>query len=341
MGDRREPAGVGADDGLPKAVDELMAGRPITVPIASLRPSDSPRSGGEDTEHVRTLAECDSSLPPITVHRATMRVVDGMHRLQAASLRGETEIEVRFFDGDERDAFVVAVRENTVHGLPLRLSDRRSAASRIIGTHPHWSDRAIGATTGLAANTVGALRRSTAQDERLTVRVGRDGRMRPVDGAQGRLRVRDILTEQPGTPVREAARAAGVSIRTARDVRDRMARGEDPLPASQRERQRPDRDRTVLQQSHRDLLSLLGKLKRDPSIRFNEGGRTLVRLLDMDLALEPEQLEQLLARVPVHCSQAVVALARGCAQRWHAVAAIVEAIQIESMSGTGDACAAR
>jgi hypothetical protein len=35
-------------------------------------------------------------LPPILVHRATNRIIDGMHRLEAAKLRGDETISVRF-----------------------------------------------------------------------------------------------------------------------------------------------------------------------------------------------------------------------------------------------------
>ena len=57
-------------------------------------------------EHIRSLAELQDELPPILVHRTTMRVIDGMHRLKAAILRGERTIEATFYDGDDAEAFV-------------------------------------------------------------------------------------------------------------------------------------------------------------------------------------------------------------------------------------------
>jgi hypothetical protein len=108
-----------------------------------------------------------ADLPPILVHRATMRVIDGMHRLRAATLRGDREIAVRFFDGDAGSAFVRAVVANVYNGLPLSRSDRAAAAARIVATHPHWSDRAVATATGLAPATVAAVRRrATDQTER-------------------------------------------------------------------------------------------------------------------------------------------------------------------------------
>ena len=118
------------------------------VPHSALLPADSPRIGGQDLEHVRTLAEQSGPLPPILVHRSTMRVIDGMHRLRASMLREEGDIAVRFFDGTPEEAFVLAVQANARHGLPLSQVDRAAAASRILVSHPDWSDSAIAAIAG-------------------------------------------------------------------------------------------------------------------------------------------------------------------------------------------------
>ncbi|TCO59498.1 ParB/RepB/Spo0J family partition protein [Actinocrispum wychmicini] len=77
------------------------------MPIDTIVGSMSPRLTGESEDHVRLLAESEAKLPPIIEHRATMRVIDGMHRLRAAMLRGQHEINVRFYDGAETDTFVI------------------------------------------------------------------------------------------------------------------------------------------------------------------------------------------------------------------------------------------
>src|SRR5271155_3998957 len=92
------------------------------VPLSSLQPADSPRLEGLDAAHAETLAEIESELPPILVQRSTMRVIDGMHRLSAAWIRGHEKIQVQFVDCDEFDAFLVAVAANIRHGLPLTLA---------------------------------------------------------------------------------------------------------------------------------------------------------------------------------------------------------------------------
>src|SRR6185437_14101732 len=168
------------------------------VAILDLLPGESPRLEGEDKAHIAWLAETESKLPPILVDRRTMRVIDGMHRLLAASLRGCDKIEVEFFDGPPTEAFLRAVQANVTHGLPLSQADRRAAAARIVTSHPHLSDRSIGETTGLSAKTVATIRRCSTDDmPQLDVRVGKDGKARPLDGTAGRVRAAKLLSKHP------------------------------------------------------------------------------------------------------------------------------------------------
>ncbi len=312
----------------------------VKVPIASLRPSDSPRSAGEDPEHIRALAESGAELPPIIVMASTMRVVDGMHRLRAAELRGESELAVRFFEGDEKDAFVLAVEANITHGLPLGLQDRKDAAARILRSHPMWSDRAIGIATGLSAKTVAALRaRSTEGLPQSNVRIGRDGRARPVDPAEGRRLAGRLMQENPSAPLRQIAAQAGVSLGTVSDVRKRLQRGEGPVPERGRARteaepgpepaRKPERPYDEAEAERPSRALMLHHLSRDPSVRLTEDGRTLLRWLTV-AAVRPQDWERLLRNVPAHRVGAVAELARGCSRTWQLVAE-----QLERARGAG------
>lgn len=161
----------------------IRVGPPATgrVPLSWLRPADSPRLDGPDAEHVRLLAQVPGPLPPILVHWPSMRVVDGTHRVHAAQLRDEADIDVVYFVGDEDESFVRAVEANVLHGLPLSLADRRAAARRILQAYPEWSDRAIGQVAALSPKTVGSVRRAASEEiPQLTTRLGRDGRRRAV-----------------------------------------------------------------------------------------------------------------------------------------------------------------
>ncbi|WP_249227944.1 ParB/RepB/Spo0J family partition protein [Kutzneria sp. CA-103260] len=293
------------------------------VPIASLRPPDSPRLAGENDEHVRLLADSPDILPPIIVCRRTMRVIDGAHRVRAAVMRGDAEIEVRYFDGGDADAFLLAVQANTTHGMPLSRADRTAATARILQTHPHLSDRVIASTTGLSPKTVSAIRRrATAHNPQLRTRTGRDGRVRPLDTSEGRRRAADLISAHPEVSLRQVAAMAGISEGTARDVRDRLARGQAPVPEQRGRRHgdpeaRADRrhggDAARLQPANRE--SLMRMLKQDPSLRFNEAGRALIRLLD-NYAISEDEQKKLIDNVPAHCVDRVAALARECASVW-------------------------
>jgi ParB-like chromosome segregation protein Spo0J len=300
------------------------------VPIVSLRAGESPRLNGEDKTHVARLAEAEEPLPPILVERRTMRVIDGMHRLLAASLNGQETIGVVFFDGCPEEVFLLAVKANVTHGLPLSHSDRRAAARRIIGSHPHMSDRAIGASTGLSAKTVAAVRRSTAAVPQLTSRMGRDGRIRPLNGARGRLQAAQLLAEHPGASLREVARRAGVSPATARDVRQRMARGEKltlagsgpgractapPAPDAA-----PAPDAPPAPDAAPAPDTAVQKLLRDPSLRHSEHGRQLLRLLQVTNAAGAQDWSGMVVAVPPHCTAIIGQIARHYAQMWQGFA---------------------
>jgi ParB-like chromosome segregation protein Spo0J len=286
------------------------------VPISDLVVAESPRTHRENSAHILRLAESEEEFDPIMVHRPTMRVIDGVHRLRATALRGRREIAVRLFDGSDEDAFVLAVETNIRHGLPLTLAERKRAASRIIGSHPQWSDRAIAERTGLSAKTVGKLRRNASEEiPHLHARIGRDGRVRPVRNAEGRYAVAALLQSDPGASLRELASKAGVSMGTVRDVRDRLRRGEDPVPPGRRpdhpRRQSAVRVHPVPAVPDPDVLSDVRKLTRDPSLRATEAGRQLLRML-VATTLATRAWDQILASVPEHCALSIrnVALQR-------------------------------
>jgi hypothetical protein len=321
----------------------------VAVSLLSLHPADSPRLNGEDKAHIARLAETETPLPPILVDRRTMRVIDGMHRLMAASVQGRETIDVIFFEGSEADVFLRAVEENVAHGLPLSQADRRAAAERIIASHPHMSDRAIGHSAGLAAKTVAAIRKRSSEGvPQSNARVGRDGRVRPLDSGIGRRRAAELLADQPGASLRDVARLAGISPATVLDVRKRLERGESPVPAGHTGQAsaaitgttagnevaghgtsaHPAGSDAVAASSARfklrpalqtavppDPAAAVEKLLRDPSLRGNERGKGMLRLLHVN-AVGAEQLPDAAATVPPHCVGIVVQLAHHYAKMW-------------------------
>jgi ParB-like chromosome segregation protein Spo0J len=314
------------------------------VSISELIPADPLRSSGEDQAHIVRLAESYEMLPPILVHRDTMRVIDGMHRVQAAKLKGYSEITVEFFDGTVEDAFLQAVGLNVVHGLPLSLSDRKAATQRILLMRPELSDRAIATLTGLSGKTVAGIRgRSTIENSHVAVRLGSDGRMRPVDPATGRREAAMLFGKFPDASLREIAASAGISPSTARDVRQRLKNGEDPAQRKPKGRTRnaaapasPQASVVPVPPGKIHALSshetgdprevILSKLRKDPSLRLSEAGRKLLRWLHGH-AVGMNDWNGLVDAVPPHCAHSVADLARRTAEAWNDFA-----IQLERRS---------
>lgn len=312
----QEKAGTDLDGEVDAPRDDAA---PEWIPIAELVLAGSPRTAGEDVCHTRTLAESGADLPPIVVQRGTNRVIDGLHRVRAAQLRGERTIQARYFDGGDAAAFVLAVRSNVQHGLPLSLADRKTAATRMLRDNPHWSNRAIASVAGLSPKTVAALRDSfdlLAGDARL----GRDGRVRPLSTAAGRERAREILERNPASSLRAVSAAAGVSTGTVRDVRDRLREraetpqsGLVPTQVTKGLRARPGT-------GPGDPVSTLRALRGDPSLRGTESGRLLLSMLSV-AATDERLRERLVAEMPEHCLGLVSELAMANAQAWQQFAA--------------------
>nr|WP_081396278.1 ParB N-terminal domain-containing protein [Mycobacterium colombiense] len=303
------------------------------VPIAAIHSSHSPRKIKANERHIKILAQSPVPLPPIVIHRTTMRVIDGVHRLRATQLRGNDSIAAKFFEGSDAEAFALAVHLNVTHGLPLTLSERKAAARRILLANPHRSDRSIGVLTGVSNKTVAMLRRClTGEDSHLDTRLGRDGKTRPISPVNGRRRAAEYLSVNPDASLREIARTAGISVSTARDVRARFrenslpddcARPSNPCPepeglASQASQDPPAGGRS---DTHREAHDhdLLERLRNDPAVRFSDRGRRLVRLLSTDMAAIGA-VNAIAENIPVHCSGTVAEIARRNACAWQEVA---------------------
>jgi hypothetical protein len=184
---------------------------------------------------------------------------------------------------------------------------------------------------------VAAIRKSSSKEiPQSNARVGRDGRVRPLDSGAGRRRAAELLVQQPDASLRDVARAAGISPATVLDVRKRLERGESPVPG------RPAADTAhqgtggigaqadmasdgitahAIRFSPRaaappDPAAAMGRLLRDPSLRNNERGKGMLRLLQVN-AVGAEQLPDGADAVPPHCVGIVLLLARHYAKMWH------------------------
>jgi hypothetical protein len=196
------------------------------VEVASLRPGLKLRLGEVNRDHVNVIASSEGDWPPIVVRRADNRIVDGHYRYLAARQLGLTHVNCVYFDGGDQAAFLEALERNRTHGLPLSLRERERAALQLLGFRRDWSDRRIAELCSLAPGTVGRLRthlpRSNEQGDELQSRLGKDGKLRPVDPGASRARIVNLLRTKPDQSLREIARLAGTSPATVISVRSRL-----------------------------------------------------------------------------------------------------------------------
>ncbi|MFI2477855.1 ParB N-terminal domain-containing protein [Nocardia xishanensis] len=279
------------------------------------------------------MVEAEWPLPPILVHRPTMRVIDGFHRTVAARRKGFTHIDAYLVDGSEELAFIVGVQENVTHGLPLSLADRRTAAERIIRTHPHWSDRSIATTAGLSAKTVASIRSSIDDNSQSSHRLGSDGRLRPVDTNSARRAAAELIIARPDASLRSIAQEVGLSPSTVRDVRARLERGDDPLINADenkpsRTRSTPGRklsdagDRLIPSPDAKkpaDLDTILALLSRDPALRMSANGRELLRWLHQR-AVNSDDAQKIADTIRPHSRDHMIEFAHQCAANWSRIA---------------------
>ncbi|WP_405778325.1 winged helix-turn-helix transcriptional regulator [Streptomyces sp. NBC_00859] len=147
--------------------------------------------------------------------------------------------------------------------------------------------------------------------------------------AEGRSRAADLIRDDPGLSLREIARRAGISLGTARDVKQRLLQGLDPVPAGQRQESpagaagQPSLEVSAALGERRRLLT---RLSRDPSMRHSSAGRVLLRMLITHHAGDCAW-PRLAAAIPSHSAPAILALARNCAADWGSLADHIETLQ--------------
>ncbi len=321
----------------------------MDVPVNTLVPGFYLRQAGTDTAHIQLLADAAGSvrLPPILVQRHSSRIIDGMHRFEAAKLCRREHIRARVIDCTDEQALILAVRSNTLHGLPLSKADRVAGAKRILSTNPDWSDRALAEVTGLSTRTIGVLRnRSTDDIPIISKRLGKDGKRRPLSAAEGRKRAAEYIVAHPDAPLRQVAKEADVSLGTVHDVRERIRRGADPVAeprsaragrtGSQQKAQGPvgrlsqaegrdaqnvrarfhggPRDRNI-QNGRLTWPSVSAKLTSDPCLRYTEGGRAFMRWMAAHAA-QAEEWREFIDAIPEHWLGEVSLIASNVSAEW-------------------------
>jgi ParB-like chromosome segregation protein Spo0J len=325
----------------------------VEVPVRSLVPGFYLRQAGTDPTHIRLLADAAASvkLPPIVVQKDGSRIIDGMHRVEAAKLRGAETINARVIDCTGEEALVLAIKTNVMHGMPLSKPDRISGAKRILAAHADWSDRAVASIAGLSAKTIASLRNRSSDDIQFHgKRLGRDGKRRPMSAAEGRRRAAEYINEHPEASLREVARQADVSLGTVHDVRERLRNGMEHCNGAERPAGAPERPsvpvkalasvptdhrpadhRTAVgRPSSADVLgvraarregrppgwsAISAKLASDPSLKYAEGGRAFLRWMASHSA-QADEWRVFIDAIPAHWVGEIINVADGVSAEW-------------------------
>jgi len=322
-----------------QAIPELIGLPEMNITVSSLVPGLYLRQAGTDSSHIRMLADVanSDSLPPILIQRHGNRIIDGMHRVEAAKLRGNEYIKARVIDCSDEEALVLAIKTNVRHGLPLSRADRISGAKRILAAHRDWSDRAVAEAAGLSAKSIASLRnRSVEEAQFYSKRLGRDGKRRPVSAAAGRQRAAEYMRVHPEAPLREVAREADVSLGTVHDVRERVRRGMDLIPGTHRRGAEmasgdpvecanaraplsgiPHSSRAERYTSSRQLAwpAISTKLTGDPALRYAEGGRAFLRWMAAHSS-HPDEWREFIDAIPVHWARDISRVADAVSAEW-------------------------
>jgi len=346
---------TGTDGGDVELMRMAQQAPEVSIPVSSLQPGFRLRQAGTDAAHVRLLADAAGSvdLPPILVQKRGSRIIDGTHRVEAAKLRDEWCIKAQVVDCTDQQALVLAVKTNTLHGLPLSRADRIAGAKRILAAHPDWSDRAVAAITGLSAKAVASLRNTATGDTQFHgKRLGRDGKRRPVQPGEGRRRAAEYIAAHPEASLRQVARETDVSLGTVHDVRDRLRRGTltiaspagqagqpvtQPLttpgpglvtsaghpaqagpavPAGPLRLARSLPPRPGARDPQQVIWSAISaKLAGDPALRYTEGGRAFLRWMSRH-STQADEWREFIDAIPEHWRPEVSRIAQSMSEEW-------------------------
>ena len=309
--------GLARDDPIGLRPGPTAAHQSVTfaeVDLRLLQPGRSWRAGALDESHLGRLMETPSRWSAVLVHQASMTVVDGCHRLEAARRLGRRALEARLLSCSEGFARLVALQANLQHGLPLTLQERREAAIDVFIDNPSWSDSRVAQLCGLSRRTVANLRRSRPDQETADVpataapllRVGRDGRSYPIKPEVVRERIIAELAEKTKDSLRTIALRTGSSPETVRRVRRNLAQAD--LPATP-----PGWPPQGL------LPASLGEppatLTEDSACNSTEAGRAFARWFD-SLAVDHSDLSANVKAVPLNRVYIIIDEAERRAELW-------------------------
>ena len=129
----------------------------------------NPRRQVPDQEVVEYYASIFKTViwPPILVHRASHKLLDGWHRVEAARRAGVYSVPVQWVDAKDEELFALAVKANLAHGVRLTREERYQAIFRL--QRESWTPERIVEVLGCSIGMV--TRTEKAEDLRIKFKV--------------------------------------------------------------------------------------------------------------------------------------------------------------------------
>ena len=173
----------------------------IPIHAIEVRRGLTPRAHEAPAEVAEAYATAWDALPPITVQRDTLILIDGYHRMLAAPLRISDLIRAVQVDVSEDELADEAVRLNVAHGVRLSAEERQRAVRGMLKRHPDWSNGRIAEWCGASERTVVTVRGKMLASQEIAAtkqRLGADGRVQPDRKAPG---VAQIAPHHPSSDI--------------------------------------------------------------------------------------------------------------------------------------------
>ena len=136
-------------------------------------------------KEAKDMGECVTyPFPPVKVwfDNGKYVLLGGYHRLEAAHNAGLDAIQASVFYGSEDDAFMIALKDNSTHGLPPTRGDLRLCIEKAVARFPQKTPAVIAEMLGCSRSYVSEIKRQLSASGIVEIpekQIGKDGKEYP------------------------------------------------------------------------------------------------------------------------------------------------------------------
>jgi ParB-like chromosome segregation protein Spo0J len=179
-------------------------------------------------ETIARYMESFDALPPVSIQEGTGVLVDGFHRVEAATRLGAEVIPVRMLDIPDEELHLYSGLANCSHGRALNRAERNRFMVRLVEEYG-WTAEKVARTVGVSHSSVSLAVREHRYNQVLSERLGEDVQVINSSHVQALYRVGDEqraqLLEAVAGKTDEEGRPRPLTGTELKNLVDRM---EDP-----------------------------------------------------------------------------------------------------------------